>query len=107
MADRKLDRAARQPQSQELPAELATIPLVEERLSVAKRQVETARVRVRISVEEHDETVSEELRRDEVTVEHVPKNLRVTEVPTVRVEGDTTIIPIVREVAVIEKALVL
>ena len=87
--------------------QVAAIPLVEERLSVTKRQVESGRVRVHVSVEERDETVSEQLSRDEVQVEHVPKNIRVSEVPNVRLEGTTTIIPVVEEVLVVEKALVL
>lgn len=87
--------------------QVAAIPLVEERLSVTKRQVESGRVRVHVSVEERDETVREQLSRDEVQVEHVPKNIRVSEIPNVRLEGTTTIIPVVEEVLVVEKALVL
>ena len=87
--------------------QVAAIPLVEERLSVTKRQVESGRVRVHVSVEERDETVTEELSRDEVQVEHVPKNVRVSEIPSVRLEGTTTIIPVVEERLVVEKALVL
>jgi stress response protein YsnF len=37
--------------------EVAAIPLVEERLAVAKRQVEAGRLRVRVSVEEREERV--------------------------------------------------
>ena len=87
--------------------ELAAIPLVEERLSVSKRQVESGRVRVRVAVEEREETVAQQLAHDDVEIEHVPKNVRLSEMPHVRLEGTTTIVPVVEEVVVIEKALVL
>ena len=90
-----------------VPEEVAAIPLVEERLSVTKREVESGRVRVHVKVEEHEQTVTEELSRDDVQVEHVPKNVRLAEMPHVRLEGSTTIIPVVEEVLVVEKALVL
>ena len=88
-------------------SEEVAIPLIEERLSIAKRQVECGRVRVQVTVEEREETVTEELLRDELQIEHVPKNVRLTEVPRVRVEGNTTIVPVVKEVVVTEKALML
>jgi len=87
--------------------EVAAIPLVEERVMVGKRQVETGRYRVRISVEEREERVPVELAHDEVDIERVPKNLAVQEMPIVRLEGTTTIIPVVEEVVVVEKRLVL
>ena len=90
----------------QIPEEVA-IPLIEERLSITKRQVECDRVRVQVTVEEREETVTEELLRDELQIEHVPKNVRLTEVPRVRVEGNVTIVPVVKEVVVTEKALML
>ncbi len=87
--------------------EVAAIPLVEERLSIEKRQVESGRVRVRISVGEREERVPVELAHDEVEVERVPRNVTVTELPGVRLEGSTTIIPVVEEVVIVEKRLVL
>jgi len=91
------------------PAEdvVATIPLVEERVKVIKREVETGRVRVHVNVEERQETLTKQLSRDDVQVEHVKRGVRVTEIPHVRLEGGTTIIPVVEEVMVVEKALVL
>jgi uncharacterized protein (TIGR02271 family) len=87
--------------------EVAAIPLVEERIAVDKREVETGRFRVRIMVEEREERVTEALARDEVDVERVPMNVTLSELPTVRLEGSTTIIPVVEEVLVVEKKLVL
>ena len=87
--------------------EVAAIPLVEERLSVSKRQVENGRVRVHVTIDEREETIAEELIRDDLQIERVPRNQRLEEVPHVRLEGNTTIIPVVEEVLVVEKALVL
>ncbi len=92
---------------QSLTEEVVAIPLVEERLSVTKRQVESGRVRVHVTVEEREEIVTEQLSHQDVEIERVPKNLRLTEVPNVRHEGSTTIVPVVEEVMVIEKSLVL
>lgn len=87
--------------------EAAAIPLVEERLVVGKRQVETGRFRVRISIDEREERVPVELAHDEVEIERIPKNLPLAELPSVRLEGTTTIIPVVEEEVVVEKRLVL
>jgi uncharacterized protein (TIGR02271 family) len=83
------------------------IPLVEEQLTVGKREVERARVRVHVHVNEREELVRQELARDDVTIERVPQNVRLTEIPQMRTEGTTTIIPVVEEVLVTEKMLVL
>jgi uncharacterized protein (TIGR02271 family) len=87
--------------------EIAAIPLVEERVSVSKTEVETGRVRVRIGVEERQEQVRTEALQDVVEIRRVRKNEAVSELPGVRLEGDTTIIPVVEEVVVVEKRLVL
>lgn len=87
--------------------ETRVIPLVEERLSVDKRQVERARIRVHVQVDEREEIVRQELARDEISIERVPHNVRLTEIPQMRTEGSTTIIPVVEEVIVTEKMLML
>src|SRR5919107_2761305 len=107
MADQKRIAPSSASDPGQLPREVAAIPLMEEQLSIAKRQVESGRVRVRVTVEERHETVTEELLHDELQIEHVPKNVPVSEVPRVRLEGNTTIVPVVEEVVVVEKALML
>lgn len=87
--------------------EVAAIPLAEERVSVTKREVETGRLRIQVSVEERQHAVPVELSHDEVEVERVPVNKAVSHLPSVRLEGSTTIIPVVEEVMVMEKRLVL
>ena len=83
------------------------IPLIEERLTVGKRVVETGRVRVTTTVEERTETIAAELKRDNVVVERTPINREIETTPEVRWEGDTFVVPIVEEVLVVEKRLVL
>ena len=107
MADRKRDAGTAKAASEPFREEVAAIPLVEERISIGKREVECGRVRVHVTVEERQETVTEELLRDDLQIERVPRNVRLTEVPHVRLEGNTTIVPVVEEVVVVEKALML
>jgi uncharacterized protein (TIGR02271 family) len=87
--------------------EVAAIPLAEERVSVTKREVETGRLRIQVSVEERQDNVPVELFHDEVEVERVAVNKAVSQLPSVRLEGSTTIIPVVEEVVVVEKRLIL
>jgi uncharacterized protein (TIGR02271 family) len=87
--------------------EVAAIPLVEERVSIDKRQVEAGRHRIRVSVEEREDLVPVELAHDEVEIERVPKNLPLASLPSVRLEGTTTVIPVVEEMVVVEKRLML
>jgi uncharacterized protein (TIGR02271 family) len=87
--------------------EVASIPLVEERVQVTKRQVESGRVRVRVSVEEREDQVPVELAHDEVEVRRVPRNQPLSSIPSVRIEGNVTVIPVVEEVVVVEKRLML
>jgi uncharacterized protein (TIGR02271 family) len=87
--------------------EVAAIPLVEERVSVEKREVETGRYRIKVRVEKRQDMVPAELSHDEVEIERIPMNQTLTQLPSVRLEGSTTVIPVVEEVVVMEKKLVL
>jgi uncharacterized protein (TIGR02271 family) len=83
------------------------IPVVFEELSVGKREVEVGRVRVTKLVREQQQTVDEPLFAEEVVVERVTVN-RVVDGPVeVRHEGDTMIVPLLEEVLVVEKRLML
>ena len=86
--------------------EVAAIPLVEERVRVTKREVETGRVRIHVTVDERQEEVPVDLASEEVEIERVPVNKAVSQLPSVRLEGTTTIIPVVEEIVVVEKRLV-
>lgn len=83
------------------------IPLVQEHVTVDKRVVETGRVRIRSVVDEKLVRVSEELERDDVTIERIPVNREVTELPRSREENGVLIVPILEEVVVVEKRMML
>jgi stress response protein YsnF len=83
------------------------VPIVEEELRVSKRQVVKGRVRVRTVVDTVEEVARETLRSETVEVTRVPIDREVTEAPTVRTEDDVTIVPVLEEVLVVEKRLVL
>ncbi len=89
-----------------MKVEEETIPLVEERAIVIKRLVPKGRVEVRARVEHREELVEADLMHEEVEIDRVPVGVEVDAVPPVRVEGDTTIVPVVEEVLVVEKRLV-
>jgi uncharacterized protein (TIGR02271 family) len=81
------------------------IPVTAEQLEVTKERVTTGSVRINRQVSERTETVDETLVREELEIERVPVNRIVRTPPEVRVEGDTTIIPVIEEVLVVEKRL--
>jgi uncharacterized protein (TIGR02271 family) len=86
-----------------------TIPLLEERLTVTRRQVETERVRVHLSTTTNDAMVRETLRDEHIEVERVPIGREVAVAPAVREEEDgaVLIVPVLEEVLVVERRLVL
>ena len=83
------------------------IPLVEEELVVRKRQREIGRVVVSTIPRERQELVEQELERVDVEIERVPVERVVEAPPRIREDGDTLVIPVVEEVVVVEKRLVL
>ena len=82
------------------------IPLLKEELRVDKRSVVTGKVRVRSVVDTIEELVHAAI-TDEEEVTRVPMDREVEAAPSVRTEGDVTIVPIMEEVLVVEKRLVL
>lgn len=83
------------------------IPLVAEEVNVAKRVVEAGRVRVTKVVREEEQVVDQPLLREEVVVERVPMERIVSGPMAPRQEGDVLVIPLVEEVLVVEKRLML
>jgi uncharacterized protein (TIGR02271 family) len=88
------------------PAKHQSIPLHEEVPTVAKRTVER-RTRIDKKIRTRTETVETVLRRDRTAIERIPINREVSEVPAVRQEGDTLVIPVLEEIAVVERRLML
>jgi stress response protein YsnF len=85
----------------------AIVPVVEETVRIGKRPVTTDRVVVRKTVHQHDETIQHLLRAEELSIERVRIGLVVDDVPAVREEGDTLIVPVLEEQLVVTTRLVL
>ncbi len=83
------------------------IALAREELRVTRRVMDRGGVRVRVSVNERDEAVDVLLREQGVEVERVLIGRVVEHPPETRQEGDTLVIPIVEEILVVERRLVL
>lgn len=83
------------------------VPIVEEAIEVDRKIVESGRVRIRKTTEEHEAVIDEPILREEVSVERVQVNKFVKTTPQPRKEGETLIVPVMREELVVEKKLVL
>ena len=92
---------AEQPEREEM------IPLVEEQIEVAKREIERGRVMVRKYVDTREEIAEAVLWQDELSVERVPLGVPVDVAPSVREEGDVLIVPVLEEQLVIQTRLIL
>lgn len=86
-------------------AEEIVIPVIAEELIVDKREVATGGVRVHKFVQEHEEVVSMPLLQEHVDVRRVIIGRDVDGPMPIRYEGQTTIIPLVEEVFVVEKRM--
>lgn len=88
-------------------AEEQVIPLHTEEVAVSRRKVDRAVVRVATVTHERPALIDEQLIHERVEVERVAVNRMIDAVPPVREEGDTTIIPVVEEIVVVERRLLL
>jgi uncharacterized protein (TIGR02271 family) len=93
---------------QEIQAgETVVVPVIREEVHVGRRIVEGGGVRVHKRVEEREEVVEQPTYREEVSVERITIGRPVDEAFGSRQEGDTLIIPVLEEMLVVEKRLVL
>ena len=83
------------------------IPVIEERARIDKETVERTNVRITSSVRERNEVLTEALHHEEVAIERVAIDKEVDAMPSVRQEGDVTVIPVVEERVVVTRHLVL
>ena len=84
------------------------VPVVAEELTVEKRQVTRGTVRIHTRVETREEVVDEPLLHEEIAVERVPVNALVEgEAPIPHYENEVFVIPILEEVLVVQKRLLL
>jgi uncharacterized protein (TIGR02271 family) len=85
----------------------AVLRLLVEELSVDKRRVETGRLRVRRMTQERIENVDIDVEHVETEFDRVPIGRFVDERPVMRETEDTIVIPVVEEVVVVERRLLL
>ena len=83
------------------------IPLHAEEVSVAKTRVVTGQVKVGTVTRESEQLVEELLEHEHVEIERIAIGKEVDKAPAVRQEGDTLIIPILEEIVVVERRLLL
>lgn len=81
----------------EKKVDTVAIPVIEEELTLQRREVETGRVRVRTVTEERVESASDRLLHSDVEVERVSIGREVDQLPTIREEGELLIVPVVEE----------
>ena len=83
------------------------LELVEESLHVEAERVVTGRVRVTTRSDLSEEIAHASLAGERVEVTRETIGREVSEAPPTRVEGDVTIIPVLEEIVVVEKRLML
>lgn len=86
------------------------VPVVQEVPVVGKRTVETGRLRIHKTVSEREVVIDVPLLREDVLVERVSIGRDLAdgeELPGIRYDGDTMIVPVLEEVPVIVKKVVL
>ena len=83
------------------------IPLHVEEISVSRREIKKANVEVALVTGTREQLIDEELTHVRVEIERVPIDRTVEVMPPTRQEGDITIIPVVEEIVVVERRLVL
>jgi uncharacterized protein (TIGR02271 family) len=85
----------------------ASLNVLQEQANVDKKIVESGKVYIHKKVHQTDEEISVPVSHEAVTIKKVPVNKYVDVAPSVRNEGNTTIIPVIKEVLVVEKKLML
>ena len=83
------------------------VPVVVEELAIGKRPVESGGVRVTTQVHGETRMIDEPGFREEIEVERITRNQVLDQPAQARQEDETIIIPLMEEVLVIEKRLVL
>ena len=85
------------------------IPVIEESLHVAKEVVDRGGYRINKRVETREELVDELLKSEHVEIERRKINTAIADdaIPQMRQEGDTLIVPVIEEMLITVKRLVL
>jgi uncharacterized protein (TIGR02271 family) len=92
---------------QERQTEDLRIPLPVEEVSVSRGEIKRANVQIALNTRTREQLIDEELTHVRVEIERFSIDQTVEAVPPIRQEGDITIIPVVEEVVIVERRLVL
>ena len=101
-----VSRKQRMPDQERQPEDLH-IPLHVEEISVSRREIKKANVQVARVTGTREQLIDEELTHVRVEIDRVPIDRTVEVAPPIRQEGDITIIPVVEEIVVVERRLIL
>jgi|SRR5579862_6633236 uncharacterized protein (TIGR02271 family) len=82
------------------------LPLHAEEIAIGKERVITGKVRVSTVTHEREVLVNELLAREDVEIERKPIGKQMDHMPAVRRAGDTIIIPVIEEVLVVARRLI-
>lgn len=93
------------PQSEIRDSQSSTVlPVIEEHVVITKEVIETGKVLIRKRVTEEEATINIPLIQEGYSIERVAgKKELLAQHPPIRYEGENMIIPVVREVLVVEK----
>ena len=83
------------------------IPVIEEHIVVGEKNIETGKIQVVKTVTEEPCELTLSTSYQDIEVERIPKNEYFDQPPQTRTEGDTTIIPVLKEVMVWQKKILL
>lgn len=87
--------------------EKKTISVLNEFLTVKKKIVETGRIHISKKIQLREENFNVPVMQEHVNVERITINQYVNEAPQIRQVGKTMIIPVLKEVWVVRKELLL
>jgi len=81
--------------------------VIEEELRVGKREILSGKVRIHTLVDAIEDVAKATLEEEHVEVTRIPIGREVESLPSTRQEGDVLVIPVVEEILVVEKRLIL
>ena len=89
------------------PASETVLELAEEEVTVLRQAVQGQTVRIATVTNIREQQVEEALSRETVQIERIAIGRVVESAPSIREEGDVTIVPVMEEVLVLERRLIL
>jgi stress response protein YsnF len=83
------------------------IPVIQEVVNAEVQQHVTGIVRLEKRVRQHEQAINQELISETIAIEHISINRYINEPAVMRQEGDVTIFPVMEEIVITKKQLVL